>query len=184
MALAPVALPQREPLTYDDVQRLPDDGNRYELLDGYLLVTPGPHWSHQRGVGRLVFALMSAAPPELEVFPAPTDWYVDEHNFFEPDVLVVHRPEVGDQRIERPPLLAIEILSPSTRARDLTLKRAAYERAGAGSYWILDPDVPRLTVLERGDDGRFAEIASVAADEPFTASFPFAVTVTPSALLA
>ena len=74
MALAPVALPQREPLTYDDVQRLPDDGNRYELLDGYLLGTPSPHWSHQRGVANLLLRLMSAAPRALEVLPAPFDW--------------------------------------------------------------------------------------------------------------
>lgn len=185
MALAPVALPQREPLTYDDVQRLPDDGNRYELLDGYLLVTPSPHWSHQRGLANLLVLLKLAAPAELDVFPAPTDWYVDERNFFEPDVVVCRRPDVTARRIEGLPLLVVEILSPGTRARDLTLKRAAYERGGAGAYWILDPEVPRLTVLERdAATGRFAEVASVDGAEPFTAERPFPVTVVPADLLA
>jgi Uma2 family endonuclease len=184
MTSATVALPQREPLTYDDVQRLPDDGNRYELLDGYLLVTPSPIPGHQRCVARLLFTLMEAAPAGIDVLPAPTDWYVDERNVFEPDIVVSRRTDVGERRIEVAPLLVVEIHSPGTRVRDLTLKRAAYERGGADAYWLVDLDGPRLTVLERGPDGRFAEVAAVEASDPFHAERPFPVTVVPADLLA
>ena len=98
--------------------------------------------------------------------------------------MVTRRAAQPGRRLEEPPLLVVEILSPSTRARDLTLKRAAYERGGAGAYWILDPEVPRLTVLERRPDGRFAEVASVEGAEPFAAARPFPVTVVPADLLA
>jgi Uma2 family endonuclease len=78
--------------------------------------------------------------------------------------------------------LAVEILSPSTRYRDLGLKRRAYEDAGLPWYWIVDPKKPRLTVL-RLIDGRFVEHAVVTGDEEYVTTEPVAVTVVPSALV-
>lgn len=184
--LAPlsVAHEQAAPLTYDDLRELPDDGHRYELLDGYLLVTPSPNIAHQTAVGALIVLLRAAAGPEHLVLPAPTDWRVDERNVFEPDVLVVRRDEVGELRLDRPPLLAVEVLSPSTRVRDRTLKQAAYRRAGLRHYWVVDPEGPTLTVLTLDAAGQYVETASVAGDERVDLTAPFPVTVTPAALFA
>lgn len=179
MALAPLDQHQAEPLTFADLQRLPDDGNRYELLDGMLLVTPSPNTAHQRCVANLLGLLRAVAPAELEALCAPFDWLVDEHNLFEPDVIVFRRADVGPLRLERTPVLVVEVLSPSTRGRDLTVKRAAYARAGVAAYWVVDPDVPALRAFVGGE-----EVARVAGDEPFSAERPFPVSVVPAELLA
>jgi hypothetical protein len=75
------------------------------------------------------------------------------------------------------------VLSPNGRLIDLNLKRAAYEWMGTPSYWVLDPSVPDLLVLELDIDGRYVEVAWVAGDEPFEASRPFKVRVVPAELL-
>ena len=74
------------------------------------------------------------------------------------------------------------MLSPSTRRIDLGTKRLAYEAAGVPAYWLVDPDVPSLTVLEL-DAGRYVERATVTGGEAFHATVPFAVTVVPARLL-
>lgn len=80
------------------------------------------------------------------------------------------------------PLLAVEVLSASTRATDATLKRHVLEQAGVASYWLLDPEAPSLTVLEL-EGGTYREVAAVRGDEPFLAQRPFAVPVVPADLL-
>ncbi len=80
-------------------------------------------------------------------------------------------------------MLAVEVLSPSGRLIDLNLKRAAYERMGTPSCWVLDPDVPDLLVLELDVDGRYQEVARVVGDEAFEAHRPFKVHVVPAELL-
>jgi Putative restriction endonuclease len=121
-------LPWGAPLTYNDLRNIPEDGHRYELLDGALLVTPAPNRAHQRCV------------------------------------------------------LAVEVLSPSTRRIDLVLKREAYAAAGVASYWIVDPEVPSVTFLRLEGSG-YVEEGSVAGEDPFAASVPFPVAVMPARLL-
>ena len=91
--------------------------------------------------------------------------------------------QVGGAKFTEPPLLVIEIRSPSTALIDLNRKKAAYERFGVPSYWIVNPDPPQpeLTVFELRD-GRYA----LAAKTPglFTADRPFTVTVAPAHLIA
>jgi Uma2 family endonuclease len=77
--------------------------------------------------------------------------------------------------------LAIEILSPSTRRFDLTVKRSRYEAAGTASYWVVDPIELTLIAWDLVD-GTYVEVAHVSGDEEFTATQPFAVTVTPALL--
>jgi Uma2 family endonuclease len=177
-----VALPWGEALTVDDVDAIPDDGHRYELVDGTLLVTPAPATAHQQCVSALVELLRPAGRPDYIVLPAPYDWVVDRHTKFQPDVVVARRDDVGELRLERTPALVVEVLSPSTRLADLTLKRSAYERAGVPHYWVVDPAVPSVTALALGPSG-YEEVASAAGTEPFTADAPFAVTVVPASLL-
>jgi Uma2 family endonuclease len=98
----------------------------------------------------------------------------------QPDVLVAEDGPPRD-RLDRLPLLCVEILSPATRRHDLVLKRRAYERAAVPSYWLVDPDVPSLVVLEL-QEGRYSEVAHVRYDQEWVA-LPYALTVVPAALL-
>lgn len=178
-----MARPWGEPLTVADLDAIPDDGHRYELIDGAMLVTPAPVAAHQRCVGRLVALLLAAAGRDYDVLPAPFDWVVNEFTKFQPDIVVAHRRDVGEHRLERTPMLVVEVLSPSTRVADLTLKRTAYEEAGAPAYWIVDPGVPSVTVL-RLEHARYIEAAKVVGETAYEADFPFPVVLRPSALVA
>jgi Uma2 family endonuclease len=104
---------------------------------------------------------------------------------FDPDIVVVRLEDLGGTKITRPPLLAIEVWSPSTALIDLNREKVAYERFGIGSYWVVVPDAdkPELIVFELRD-GRYEEAAHVSGDESFAASRPFPVEVIPSLLVA
>jgi len=177
-----MALPWGAVLTEDDLAKMPEDGHRYELLEGTLLVSPAPSIAHQTCVTSLVVLLHGARLPAHTVLPAPLDLRLSRLTVLEPDVLVARKADLTPARVEGPPLLVVEVLSPSTRHIDLGAKRLAYEAAGVPAYWLVDPDLPNLTVLEL-DAGRYVERATVAGDEPFHATFPFDVTVVPARLL-
>src|SRR5438876_11818123 len=110
-----VALEWGRPLTYDDLQAMPDDGRRHELVDGVLIVTPSPVTKHQRAVARLIVLLSAASDEDHEVLPAPFDYVVNFTTVLEPDVLVARRRDLGERRLEKTPLLVVEVQSPSTR---------------------------------------------------------------------
>lgn len=113
---------------------------------------------------------------------APLDFQPTNRRSLQPDLLVVRKEDVGEQAIERPLLLAVEILSPSTRVKDLLVKRALYEDSGVAAMWVVDLDEPSVTgwVLRAG---RWSDERRAVGAEPFVAEQPFPVTVTPSALL-
>jgi Uma2 family endonuclease len=171
-----------EPMTWDDLLKLPDDGRRFELVDGVLLVSPLPRPRHQLAATQLAVLLHPVRPEGTQFYCPSIAWRVSESTVFEPDGILVRLSEVFDRGLDGTPLLVIEILSPSTRLRDLGLKRRAYEEAGLPWYWIVNADKPRLTVL-RLVDGRFVEHAVVEGDEAYVATEPLAVTVVPSALV-
>jgi Uma2 family endonuclease len=168
--------------TWDDLQLLPDDGYRRELVHGQLLVTPAPSHHHQRASFALARALHAACPPSLEVLMAPFDWCLDEETVFEPDIMVLERSSIGERRFVGRPVLVVEVESPSTRDTDRTLKRFEYEQGQAGAYWLLDPVVPTLTAL-RLVDGTYRSEGGAHGDERFVTDFPFPVTVVPAGLL-
>lgn len=167
-------LPQNRPLTADDLETMPDDGHRYELIDGTLLVTPAPVTRHQEIVVNLITHLASACSPDLRVLTAPFDVRLADDTVLQPDVLVCRRSDLTESNLPTTPLLAIEVLSPSTRLVDLNLKRARYEQAGCPSYWTVDPDGPSLTVWELRD-GAYVEVAAGGGE--FATTRPFAVTL-------
>jgi Uma2 family endonuclease len=175
-------MPRAGEWTVDDLRHLPDDGLQYELADGVLLVTPAPRPRHQRAVLRMAVLLQAGVPPDLEVFVAPLDFQPTRHRSLQPDVLVVRRADVGEENVTTGVLLAVEVLSPSTRAKDLVLKRALYEDSGVPSYWVVDPDEPSLLVLEL-QDGGYVETARVTGDGTAEVAAPFPLAVTPTELL-
>jgi Uma2 family endonuclease len=175
-------MPRGRDWTVADLADLPDDGLQYELADGVLLVSPAPRSRHQVVVGELHLLLRATCPPELQVFLAPLDYQPTNRRSFQPDLLVVRRTDVGELNIVAPLLLAVEVLSPSTRSKDLLLKRGMYEQSGVASYWIVDPDEPSVTALELRD-GCYVEAGRVVADEVLALDLPYPVRLTPQALL-
>lgn len=175
-------LPHSRPLTADDLAAVPDDGHRYELVDGTLIVTPAPSTRHQRAVALLLKILLDAAPKDLEVLTAPFDVRLADDTVLQPDVLVCRRTDLTEQDLPTAPLLAIEVLSPSTRLVDLHLKHGRYEAAGCPSYWVVDPDEPSLRAWQLSD-GAYVEVASVTGAERFSTRRPGALTFCPDDLV-
>jgi Uma2 family endonuclease len=173
-----------QPFTVADLDKLPDDGRRYELLDGVLIVSPRPTTVHQLVLMRLITLLGNACQDELCVLPEPALQLSDDTEF-DPDVVVVPWRDVGGTKITVPPLLVVEIRSPSTAPIDLNRKKAAYQRFGVLSYWIVDPGPrePSITAFELRD-GRYAELSRATGNEMLEAERPFLVEVVPALLLA
>lgn len=168
--------------TYDDLENLPADGKRYEIVDGVLLVNASPVPDHQVVVGNVFLLLHRHAPADLRVLPAPLDVVLADDTVLEPDVLVARRIDFSRTNLPAVPLLVVEVLSPSTSTVDRNLKKDRYERAGIPSYWMVDPTSLVLTVFELVD-GSYAAVAVVGPDESWTAERPFAVTIRPGDLL-
>ena len=172
------------PFTVTDLEGMPDDGRRYELIDGELLVSPAPGWPHQEAVIALCILLRQACPADLRVIVAPFAVRPDTFNEVHPDVLVARYADLTLQDLPQAPLLAVEVISPTSRLRDASLKKAFYARLGAVSFWLVDPapDKPSLTVFEL-DSGAYREIAHVSGEESWTATRPFAVRISPADLV-
>ena len=175
-------LPRGRAFTRSDLDAMPDDGRRYELIDGVLIVTPAPVHLHQRMVLRLAILLVEACPDDLEVLTAPFDVALDDISILQPDVLVARRADFTKKDLPTAPLLAVEVLSPSTRRIDLTLKRSRYESAGCPSYWVLDPDQPSITVWQLGGTA-YVDAGHAEGDESLQLPSPFPVDVVPAALV-
>lgn len=168
--------------TFADLDRMPDDGLQYELVDGVLLVTPSPVPQHQRGVRELFLLVHDTAPADVEVFFSPLDFRPTGTRSLQPDVLAVRRSDVGRKNVTVPPLLVVEVLSPSTRAKDLMLKHGVYAESRVPHYWVFDPAAVSLRAWDLRD-GEYVEVASVSGDEEWSATEPWPVTVVPSRLV-
>jgi Uma2 family endonuclease len=148
------------------------------------IVSPAPGMPHQRAAAMLCHALELACPEDLVVcLSAGVELGV--HGAWGPDAVVARRPRPGETRFLMPPLLVAEILSPDCAPGDLNLKKAAYERLGVPSYWMIDPDPERPSLRAfRLVRGRYREAAQVEGDVPFRADQPFPVEIVPSRLVA
>ena len=127
--------------TAEMVRALPDDGKRYEILDGVLIVSPSPTWQHQRAVRILLVALDAYCREHSlgEALAAPADIEFSPKDLVQPDLFVV--PEIRSSWTEvRSLLLACEVLSPSTARSDRYDKRRTYQRYRVPEYWIIDLD--------------------------------------------
>ena len=140
--------------TYDDYCELPDDGNRYEVIDGVLYMAPAPNPRHQRILFNLavLFAPFVMGGNALgEAFFAPIDVIFASEDIFQPDLIFVSRDRlhiITDRGLEAAPDLVVEVLSPSTRSKDLNLKRRRYAHFGVPEYWPIDPETRNIRALD------------------------------------
>lgn len=141
--------------TLDELHRLPDDGNKYEVVRGELFVTPAPTPTHETVCVRLRRILDHYVEAEgLGVVYTPRAVLQFEDSEVEPD-LMVRREHTGDSSTwsSAPvPSLIVEVLSPTTKRRDRQQKRDLYMDAGVGEYWLVDPEQRVFVVLRRGQE--------------------------------
>ncbi|MEU9830216.1 Uma2 family endonuclease [Streptosporangium sp. NPDC048047] len=175
----------RPPFSVDDLLTFPDDGNRYELFDGSLLVSPPPVPLHQFASLRLMRIIEDAAPPDLEPLPG-VGLGAGPRDFFIPDLVVVPTEAVEETELMFAPddiLLAVELVSPTSRKRDRHMKRSAYAAAGIPLYWRVElGDGPSLHVHELAGD-EYKPAVRYEAGETATPAAPFEVSFDPAALL-
>jgi Uma2 family endonuclease len=144
-------------LTWDDYGAFPEDGQRHEIIDGEHYVAASPFLNHQSILANLRFQLYSQINEHRRgsVFPAPTAVQLSPHDIVEPDLLVVlseHASYLTQPKVDGPPDLVVEILSPSSRRKDRDLKLRLYRRAGVGEYWIVDPQSRQVEQYRREGD--------------------------------
>ena len=176
-----IAAAHSRSFTIDDLEQFPDDGHRYELIEGTLLVTAAPSLLHQLMCVRFVDLLVAACPAGLVPLPGPAE-VIAGISLFQPDVLVVRADDINKPRGQAaPPLLVIEVQSPSTRLVDQGTKRLAYREAGVGAYWMGDPHEPRVTVLRWDGDGEVEE--SVVGEDVLEVDRPAPLRIQPSTLV-
>ncbi len=121
---------------------LPYDGKRYETVHGMLLVTPAPRELHQRSLGRLFLRIGNFLEqhPFAQPYFSPADISWSDDTLVQPDLFVVPPEEArGEWKDVRTLLLAVEVISPSSRRADRVIKRALYQRQGVRDYWVVDP---------------------------------------------
>ena len=144
-------------ITWQDVQQFPDDGNRYEAIDGELYVTAAPSFRHNRIAHRLAVALnrLLEQPGHGIVCPAPGVEFPVTQEGVQPDLVFIseaRRGIVAKEGLRGAPDLVIEILSPTTASRDRGVKLKLYERQGVEQYWIVDPEEEAVEVWLFGDE--------------------------------
>jgi Uma2 family endonuclease len=137
-------------ISHADLLAAPDDGKQREIIDGEMLVTPAPRMGHQRIVSQLAQAFYRylARHPVGELILSPMDVILSEYDVLEPDLIFVsnERQEIVSDWVRGAPDLVIEILSPTTVARDRGVKLRTYARFGVKEYWIVDPDERAIEV--------------------------------------
>jgi Uma2 family endonuclease len=151
------AVATRTKLTYEDYEAFPDDGNRYEIIDGEVFVTAAPSAPHQRAVTRLARFLDEHVEEHNlgEIYPSPFAVVLSPSDVFEPDVVYISRARstmIDDRGVMRgAPDLCIEVASESTRKRDRTVKFERYAHFQIPEFWIVDTDAQTVAVfvLER-----------------------------------
>lgn len=160
-------------LTIDDLEALPDDGNRYELIDGELYVSRAPGFPHQRVVVRLVHLLETYSEDVGKgvVIGGPGVIF-GKHDSVIPYVVFVRqerRDIISNRGLTAAPDLVVEILSPGepNADRDRKMKLQLYSREGAGEYWIVDPEA-RMLALHRPVDGVLRLVALLEGEDRLT----------------
>ena len=146
----------RRDWTVDELRSLPDDGNRYEVIDGALFVTPAPSLLHQRAVIELLLLVRPYADRcSLDCYLAPAEVAFSQRRSVEPDLFVL--PMLGGRRVAhfdevKRLVLAVEVISPSSARSDRHTKRHLYQSEAVPEYWIVDPDACLAERWRPGDE--------------------------------
>lgn len=139
-----------------EVLAFPNDGNRYELIKGELLVSPAAAYRHQNVLLRLMFPLGNYLTPfglkdTLVISPADITW--DDETLVQPDLFVFAKEEIaGGWETKKTLLLAVEVLSPSSLRQDRWVKRRLYQEQGVTTYWVVDPEASVVEVWTPSDE--------------------------------
>jgi Uma2 family endonuclease len=172
------------PWTIDDI---PDDGYRYEIIDGSLLVPPPPAKPHFRATNRLIKRLDAHAPANLVVGEnVGVSLTADRMNYRIPDIAVVHASSIEGDEGEFVPtdvVLAVEVVSPGSGGADHVMKRYQYGKAGIPHYWIVDQQQRTLTVLRHDGAEGYDEVAVVQPGETWQTEEPFPLELDPADFL-
>ncbi|WP_341771256.1 Uma2 family endonuclease [Amycolatopsis acidicola] len=169
-------------MTRRDLESIADDSRRYELVDGVLLMSPSPRPLHQRVVARVLAAVSRNCPRDCEALPAPVDVILADDTVLIPDVVVGRRRDYTERALAGVPVLAVEVISPSSRLIDTQLKRARLAAAGCPNYWLVDPYVPNVLCLILRD-GAYVTAREAAKDQPITLTEPYEVDLNPADLV-
>lgn len=144
--------------SYEDLQHIPPDRNRYEIVDGELFVTPAPIPLHQRIVMNLAAFLWQHVRTQRlgEVFVAPLDVVLTSETVLEPDIIFVSRARlhiIGEKYLAGPPDLVVEVLSKSSARLDRDIKPKQYARYGVSEFWRVDPEEKTVEIfrLQEGE---------------------------------
>lgn len=181
-----MAKPQTVHYTWDDYVKFPDDGQRYEIIDGELFVTAAPIFGHQYTSGELYLILRKWADARGDgiVAYAPVDVVLAPDTIVQPDLIWISGARVTEilgDRVTGIPDLVIEILSPSTRSRDRGKKSEVYARFGGREYWLVDPRDESVEIRRRDGD-RFVTYARGEGDTALTSSLSDELVVVPRKL--
>jgi Uma2 family endonuclease len=179
-------LPADRPLTVADLDDTPDDGQRYELDDGVLVVSPAPMVIHQVVLTRLEVLLGAACPPDFMIAGGP-GVEISDIQYRISDLVVLRAGSVAitDWNVTRPPELVVEIASPSTAKYDRNRKKVVYAEFGFPAYWIVVPDPDRPSISEyRLSGAAYREIGTASGPDAFATDFPFPVRICPAELTA
>lgn len=171
------------PLTRWDLESITDERHRYELVDGTLIMSPSPRPLHQRVVARVLAALTGDCPEDWEVLPAPVDVQLSDNTVLIPDVVIGRRAAFTERALVGPPVLAVEVISPSSDHIDRFLKPARLAKAGCPHYWFIDPDVPSVTCMSlRGDS--YVVVAEATGATSIKLTEPYPLVLVPEDLVA
>ena len=145
-------------LTYEDYCLLPNNGKRYEIIDGELFATPSPLWRHQNVLANLLYHLTDHVRKHSlgKVYPAPFDVVFSQYDVVEPDILYISDARafvVTEKNVQGAPDLVVEILSESTAPIDRTTKLKLYARHGVKEYWVIDPVTYSAEIYRLVPDG-------------------------------
>ncbi len=160
----------RTKLDWKDYEELPEDGKRYEILNGDLFVSPSPSVNHQRIVGRLYRLLFAAleATGKGEVFLSPLDVRLSRFDIVQPDLVFISNERLGivGDKIIGAPDMAVEVLSKSTRNRDRGVKHRRYAKTGVSMYWLVDP-FKKLLEVSQLDGKTYRSVAVTCAPHTY-----------------
>lgn len=159
MAHAAQKLPSENlKFTYEDYLVIPDDGKRYEIIEGELFMTPAPILKHQdilREFSNRIDSFVKKNNLGI-VFFAPCDVIFSKTNIVQPDILFIskkNRAILAEKNIQGAPDLLVEIISPSTEERDVVFKKKLYSKFGVKEYWIVYPNEDKVEVFSLQNNG-------------------------------